>query len=416
MSPFPDKRIYRLFRISALLFFFVFPVYLLFHYHFWNLLTRIYVVAATLFLLYRFVAWFYADVNPPKKYVLSPEPYSIIIPVKDEDPTLFRKVVDMAVQQNGEKEVLIGDDGSKTAIKILLSKYPELYKNVKVFRSEKNRGKKHTQVRLIERAKYDVIVEIDSDVVLENEKVVQSLITPLQDKMIAIIAGNVRLFNPRKTVLNRIQSMMYYCQNQIGSRSWGNLGFNPVASGQLLALRKSVFMPFVKEYLNKTFLGNPITFGEDRLMTNLLLRGGYRSVYVAVAKARTASCETWKKYFKQQVRWRRSGIRESFFLLAFSKNPYLLALTFSRLVLPFVFTVLLATSLLSSLLVGYWFYIFIIFGVLILVTIISDIPLLLENYRRLPDLLLFALCNVLVLSPLWLYALLTLDKTTWGTR
>jgi len=53
---------------------------------------------------------------------------------------------------------------------------------------------------------------------------------------------------------------------------------------------------------------------------------------------------------------------------------------------------------------------------LIFVTIISDIPLILEDFSRLPDLIVFSLYNILILSPLWMYALFTLNKTTWGTR
>lgn len=408
--------IYRIFRIIVAIIFLVLIPVLIFNYYLWTLLTKIYVITAVFFLLYRFAAWFYADFNPPKNYNLSDEPYTLIIPVKDEEPSLFIKAVEMAVAQQGRKEILIGDDGSSIPVGNLLKDYPELYKKVRIFRSEKNIGKKSIQVRLIERAKYDIIVEIDSDVVMQDETTAQQLIAPLQNKMVGITNGYLSLFNPRKKILNRVESIMYYCANQIGRRSWGNFGINPVASGQLLAIRKSYFIPLINEYSNRTFLGNRINFGEDRLMTNLLLRAGYKSVYVESAKSKSVGCESLTKYVKQQTRWRRSGIRESLFLLTFSKNFYLIALVASRLLLPFIFTLLFVTSLLSSVLSGYFWYIPIILGILIIVTVISDIPLIMGNYRRLPDLIFFALCNVLILSPLWVYALLTLNKTGWGTR
>ena len=42
--------------------------------------------------------------------------------------------------------------------------------------------------------------------------------------------------------------------------------------------------------------------------------------------------------------------------------------------------------------------------------------MIIEDYRRLPDLIVFSIFNVLLLSPLEVYALLILDKTGWGTR
>ena len=390
--------------------------YLILTYYVWNFLTKLYVFFAVFFLLFRFAAWFYAEYEPPKNYGLSNEPFSILIPTKDEEPELFIKCLESAIRQKGTKEILIGDDVSENKISDLLKKYPSLDRNVKIYRSDENIGKKNMQVNLFQKTKYDIIVSIDSDVVLVDEFTIKKLIAPLNNPKIGLTNGNLCIFGARKNLLNRVQSVMYYCANQIGRRSWGNLGFNPVASGQTLAIRKSYFMPLLKEYLTKKFLGNKINFGEDRLMTNLLLREGYKSVYVELAKTKSIGCETLTKYVKQQTRWRRSGIRESLFLLEFSKNPYLFALVSSRLVLPFIFTILLTTSLAYTLLAGYLWNIPLIISILVFVTVISDIPMILEDYRRLPDLIVFSIFNVLLLSPLWVYALLTLNKTGWGTR
>lgn len=406
---------YKIARIILGLIFLILVPFLILNFFAWNLLNKIYILSALFFLLYRFAAWFYADFNPQKDYGLSDEPYTIIIPVKDEEPSLFIKAVEMAVAQQGKKEVFIGDDGSSIPVENLLRQHPELYKKVRIFRSEKNIGKKHIQVRLMKQAKYDVIVEIDSDSVLENTTTVARLIAPLQDKKVGIANGCIGLYS-KGSILNRIQLVMYYGGNNVGRKSWGNLGLNPVASGAILAIRKSYFVPFVNEYLNKKFLGKEICYGEDRLMTNIFLREGYNSVYVEKAKAKTVDCETLTKFTKQQIRWCQSGVRESLFLLGFSKNVYLSTLVLFNLILPFVFTILFLTSLISSLLVGYWWHIPIIIGTLVIATFISNVPLVIENYRRFPDLIFFALCNVLLLSPLWFYALFTLNKTGWGTR
>jgi cellulose synthase/poly-beta-1,6-N-acetylglucosamine synthase-like glycosyltransferase len=411
-----SKTAYNIFRVLVALIFILFVPYLMLHYGLWEFLTKVYVVSAIFFLLFRFTAWFYSEFHPAKDYGVSKEPFTLMIPVKDEEPELFIRSVRSAVLQKGEKQILIGDDGSESKVEDLLRYYPDLYHNVTIIRADKNIGKKAMQIRLMNMAKYDVLVSIDSDVVLLDQDTILKLIAPLKNKKIGLVNGDLCIFDARKTFLNRVQSVMYYCANRIGRKSWGNLGFNPVASGQVLAIRKHVFQKVLHEYQTKTFLGNKINFGEDRLMTNLLLREGYKSVFVEAARTKSVACETVAKYVKQQTRWRRSGIRESLFLLSFTKNPYLFAIVASRLVLPFVFTVLFVTSVLFSFIAGLWWFIPFMIALLIFVTIISDLPMIFEDVRRLPDLIAFSLFNILILTPLWIYALLTLTQIKWGTR
>ena len=52
-------------------------------------------------------------------------------------------------------------------------------------------------------------------------------------------------------------------------------------------------------------------FGEDRFMTNIFLREGYKSIMVKNATAITFPKNTLKELLKQQHRWKKSGIRES---------------------------------------------------------------------------------------------------------
>ena len=410
------KTAYNLFRIVvAGIFLLVIPLFII-QYGWWNSITRLYVVCASLFLLYRFTAWFFSELSPLRVYPPLHEPYSIIIPVKDEDPELLLRVVHMAVAQKGRKEVIIGDDGSKVPVSEILKERPDLYERVIVYRSSQNLGKKHLQSVLFRRAKNDLLINIDSDILLDDPHAVQRLIAPLRNRKVGITNGNVEIISPKRSLLTRIQSIMYYGANQVGRKSWGTLGLNPCASGEILAIRKSQFMPFLNEYLYRTFSGIRLTFGEDRLMTNLLLRAGYKSVYVETAKAATPGCETFPKYIKQQTRWRRSGIHESIFFLGFSRNAYLITLISLTMILPLVFTILLTTTITYYIMIGAYFYFIPLFGILVFVNLLADIPMLFEKINRFPDLILFSLFNVFILSPLWIYALFTLDRTGWGTR
>jgi len=53
------------------------------------------------------------------------------------------------------------------------------------------------------------------------------------------------------------------------------------------------------------FLGKKITFGDDRALTNLMLRKGYKTIYHDKAEAYTIVPNTLKTFLKQQIRWKK---------------------------------------------------------------------------------------------------------------
>ena len=75
--------------------------------------------------------------------------------------------------------------------------------------------------------------------------------------------------------------------------------------------RTDVIKPLMEEWTTQKFLGTVRTFGDDRGLTNLLLRDGHDIIYLPEAKARTIVPRTFGVYVRQQLRWRRSFLMES---------------------------------------------------------------------------------------------------------
>jgi hypothetical protein len=96
-------------------------------------------------------------------------------------------------------------------------------------------------------------------------------------------------------------------------------------------------MEFVDEWLNQTFFGGKCTFGDDRSLTNFTIRK-YEAVYSPKAIAHTVVPDTWPKYIKQQQRWKKSWIRETFIAATFmwKKNPLAALFFYLYLVLAFL--------------------------------------------------------------------------------
>jgi N-acetylglucosaminyltransferase len=76
--------------------------------------------------------------------------------------------------------------------------------------------------------------------------------------------------------------------------------------------------------------------GDDRVLTNELLRAGWRTVYQPTASVYTDTPGTWRAFVRQQVRWARSSQRETFLSLPWLwRHPFTLACFVHDIITPF---------------------------------------------------------------------------------
>ena len=94
--------------------------------------------------------------------------------------------------------------------------------------------------------------------------------------------------------------------------------------------------------MHQKFFGKQCTFGDDRSLTNFILQK-YKAVYSNEAKAETVVPNNFKKYMKQQQRWKKSWVRETILAGSFmwKKNFFAAAsfyiYVFLAIVAPIVF-------------------------------------------------------------------------------
>ena len=81
--------------------------------------------------------------------------------------------------------------------------------------------------------------------------------------------------------------------------------------GALSAYRKSIVMGVLDEWVDQTFLGRPANIGEDRALTNLILRKGYDVVFQQSARVYTEVPVGYANLCKMYLRWARSNVREN---------------------------------------------------------------------------------------------------------
>src|SRR6266566_5244733 len=123
-----------------------------------------------------------------------------------------------------------------------------------------------------------------------------------------------------------MQKLRYWSAFDRYKRSESVTGSVICLSGCFSAVRRIALDNIVDEWLHQSFMGREASYGDDRALTTLLLKYGWNTIYVPSAKAKTIVPETWRKFWRQQMRWEKSYIRETIIGSKFMPWVYLFGL------------------------------------------------------------------------------------------
>lgn len=219
---------------------------------------------------------------------------------------------------------------------------------LKVVRNRTNMGKRRSIIRAVREAQSEIIVSVDSDVVVDKQAIRQ-LVRRFIDDRIAAVGGWVDVRNKQENWLTRMQVVKYwYGYFFLKNLEWG---FRRVMclSGCLTAYRRSVLVELEPVLEDRSVLGVPIKYGEDRFLTRQIVKAGYLTTMTLEARCRTFVPSTLSAYFSQQLRWRRSNILDYGGAMShvWRLNPILAIHFFSQLGLLLVYPILVVRLLLT---------------------------------------------------------------------
>ncbi|MDQ3681133.1 MAG: glycosyltransferase family 2 protein [Actinomycetota bacterium] len=376
-----------------------------------------YSIAVVVYVLGRFLlALFYRPV-PDRGFRPT---VSIVIPAFNEEEGIIGTIascidVDYPVHLT---EVIVVNDGSTDATweRILEAKarWPRLY----AVDLGRNYGKRGAMAEGIRRARGDVLVFVDSDSYLENDAVI-AIVQSFSDPRVGAVVGHADVRNASVNWMTKMQQVRYYSAFRVikGTESMLS-GTVTCASGCCAAYRRSVVLPLLDAWEFQTFLGRPATFGDDRALTNRIL-DRHRVVYQASARAETMVPERPRVFFRQQLRWKKSWLRESMQVVRYfwRKNPVAALFTYASIAFPFMapWVVLHAVGgrLLGGQPGGLWFYIIGTYAMALLYS-------LFYAFKRQDGLwhhgmtFVALYMSVLVFQTYW--GIFTMRDTRWGTR
>ncbi len=343
---------------------------------------------------------------------------AVIVACRNEEGSIEKTIGRIYAEgyPHSKLEVVAVNDGStdNTLAEMMRSqaRHPALI----VVDFETNLGKRHGMAVGARLARSEVLVYVDSDSFLfpgAIHKVVQGLADPT----VAAVAGHTDVENVDVNVLTKMQDVRYFVSYRVMKAAESLFGAVSCCPGCFSAYRKSCVLHVLDAWLHQKFLGRYATFGDDRALTNMLLKN-YRILYDDEALATTIVPEHWGKYIKQQCRWKRSWVREMFLAGRFlwRKHPVAAISWYAMTVLPMIAPLIMFNALIVIPLTLHIVPAFYIGGVLV-VTLLWSLYYLEKTGR--PHWwtgFVFVITYVLFFSWQGYYAFATMRKTSWGTR
>ncbi|HWJ50139.1 MAG TPA: glycosyltransferase family 2 protein [Solirubrobacteraceae bacterium] len=299
-----------------------------------NVYFGVYSVCVTTYILSRFVfSLFYrskpdAGIEPP---------IAIVMPGFNEQDAIAASLRSLlALEYPREKlELIAVNDGSTDGTLAEMERVAEESQGrVRVIDFPENRGKRAAMAAGIRASEAEVIVFVDSDSVVEPEAL-RRLVQPLADPRVGAVCGHANVLNVRETWLTRMQAVRYFVAFRVVKAAESVFNAVTCCSGCFSAYRREAILPRMEWWESQRFLGVESTFGDDRSLTNCVLRD-WRIVYEKKAISHTIVPTTFRAFVTQQTRWKRSWTRESLLVAKFiwRKHPVAAFFTYLSIVLP----------------------------------------------------------------------------------
>lgn len=268
-----------------------------------------YTLTITSFVFSRF--FLAALYQPPKDSGLEPT-IAIVVPSYNEGEAVARTIhscVNIDYPQD-KLEVLVIDDGSTDdTYEWMLKSAAEYPEGRVVCITGPNGGKRVAMAKGIRETTAEILIFVDSDS-MPAPWAIRKLVQGFADPKVGAISGLTYVRNAETNTLTRMQAARYYISFQLLKTAESVVGTVSCCSGCFAAYRRSAVNPLLDVWERQLWLGMECTYGDDRSLTNMILRSGYKAIYDAEAEAWTDAPDRYKKFFKQQLRWKKSWARE----------------------------------------------------------------------------------------------------------
>lgn len=352
---------------------------------------------------------------------------SVIIPSYNENPiSVISSIKCILAQDYPLHEIIFIDDGSsdKSAYNAVLKlaretnnlNFGRKQPKIIVHQFEQNRGKKEAQLWGFKNSTGDVLMLADSDGYI-YPNAIREMLKAFNDEKVTSVVGHISTRNTNDSFITRLQDILYLNAFRVSRAAQSITGSVLVCSGALSMHKRDAIVNNLDEFSKTKIFGIECKCGDDRKLTDLSLKSGGKTKYQSTALCVTDVPTNTVSFFKQQVRWAKSFYVLTLDSLRHAWNkPFMLFWLVSEAL---IWIIIGTSQFLSLLFLSDNFFLSLLtftIGYAILLSFINGVYYISKNpllYLLTP---LFSLVHMLVLFPIRLYALLTLNKKGWGTR
>ncbi len=375
-----------------------------------------------IYIISRFVLSYFYDAEAIADRAYTPT-ITFVTPAKNEAENIGHTLRAMLLTEypKAKMEIIAINDGSTdstldTMLKVK-KEADDAGIHMEVIDWKVNRGKRHGMAEGVRRATGDILIFIDSDsfvVPSTARELVKYFVSP----NIGAVSGHCDVYNKNTNMLTKMQAVRFLVAFRAYKAAEAFFGCVTCCSGCCAAYRREYVTGIIDEWLDQKFLGSPCTYGDDRALTNCLLKQGYDAIYSEAAYARTVVPDNWSKFLKQQLRWKKSWTRESLLAMKFMwrKNAFAFLSFALGVILPLMSPIIVIRVFLwLPTVYGIWPFVYIL-GLIYMSFIYGMYYRIFRRDNIWVYGMLFTWFYTLVLIWQLPYAILTLRDSSWGTR
>ena len=277
---------------------------------------------------------------------------SCMVAVHNEAPLIEQCVRSLAQQTYRRREIIIVDDASSDDTPEILDRLADEHK-IAVIKLERNVGKKRALGAAILAARGEIFAFSDSDSTWAPDVLERAMRILRNHSEVGAISGHCRALNAERNLLTKIQDSWYEGQFSVRKAFESVFGSVSCVSGPLAVFRKEAIYNYIPAWMADRFLRQEFRFATDRTLTAFVLADerkarklkgrhpgspfsepdyGYRrwdTVYSKSSKAWTAVPEDFHALIRQQIRWKKSFLRNLWFTGGFYwRRPFPVALNY----------------------------------------------------------------------------------------
>ena len=385
-----------------------------------------YSILTALFLLTRYLfSLFYRPVPVDPDYTPS---VTVVIPCFNEEEwirTTIIKCVDQDYPVDKLEFIIVDDGSSDNSVNVIKKTVEDLCaegeqydirNRVRVFFQKYNQGKREAMGIGIRNCRTEMIVFVDSDSFLQPNAI-RHLVQPMRDPKMAGVAGRTDVANVYTNRLTKMQAVRYYISFRVMKAAEAYFDSVMCLSGPLSCYRISVVREIFDEWLNQKFMGRKATFGDDRALTNFVVEH-HRTYYQDTAICSTIVPRRHKQFLRQQMRWKRSWLRESLRAGKFiwRKQPFMSFFFYLGLLVPLIAPIIVVYNLVYIPIVRDVFPLTFVLGMFMMSMMMCFAQLILKKSTLWGYGLLFCLYYEFFLLWQMPWAWVTFWVNDWGTR